>query len=135
MHAFVESGAAGKTLALRYLRDLLEEGPGLVRESVVLAETDARGVHRQTAGDVRVFRAENDLPIAVLRRLAPTEEQLNLGWAALIEGGGAIFAEHLEGQTVRVSGGDPGHLQGADPGGESGRERGVVIVGDRLEDI
>ena len=51
--------------------DLLQEGAGLVDETVVLAETDTGGVHRQTAGDVRVVRSDDHPAVAVGARGCP----------------------------------------------------------------
>ena len=135
VHALVEGRAAGQRGCLVDAGDLFEERPGLVGEGVVLAEPDARGVHRQATGQVRVLRPEDDLPVTGLRGLALAQEQLDLGRPTLIEAGGAVLAEHLEDQAVGVPGGDPGHLDGTRAVLERRGERGVVVVGDGFEHV
>src|SRR6478609_2006636 len=78
VHTLVEGRATRQRLGLVDTGNLLEERPGLVGERVVLAESDARRVHRQTTGQVRVLRPEDDLPVTGLRGLALAQEQLNL---------------------------------------------------------
>ena len=111
--------------------DLFEEGAGLVDERVVLAESDAGGVHGHAAGQVGMLRAEDDLPVAGGAGVAVQVEP-DLTVAVLVEPGGAVLAEHLEVQPVGVAGGDPGDLQRARAIRETGVVGGVVVVGDGL---
>ena len=85
MHALVEGRAARQRGCLVDAGDLLEEGPRLIGESVVLTEADARGIHRQAAGQVRVIGTEDDLPVTVLRGRRLVQEQLDLSRPALVE--------------------------------------------------
>ncbi len=47
--------------------------------------------------------AEDHLAVAVLIAVSVIEEQLDFRWAALVELGCALFAEHLELQAIGVS--------------------------------
>jgi hypothetical protein len=62
VQAVGESWCGGKPVKAG---DLLEEGTRLEYEEVVLPMTDARKVHGQPARDVRVVRADENLPVTV----------------------------------------------------------------------
>ena len=133
MDALGERGTARQGVRLVEAGDLLQEGAGLVDETVVLTETDAGGVHRQTAGDVRVVGSDDHAPVAVgAGGTALVQHQLELGRTLLRPGGRALVPEHLQLESVRMTGGDPGHLDDAGAVGERGTERGVVVVLHRL---
>ena len=123
----------GRESASRDAGDLLQERAGLVGETVILTGTDAGGIHRQTAGHVRVVGSDDHAPVAVgAGGTALVQDQLELRRTLLRPGCGALVPEHLQLESVRMAGGDPGHLDDAGAVGEGGTERGVVVVLDRL---
>ena len=132
VHALVEGGGARQGVGLVDPGHLLQEGAGLVDEALVLAQPDAGGVHRQPAADVGVVGAEDDPPVAPLGRRPLGEHQLELGGPLLLPRRGTPVTEDLEGQPVRVAGGDPGDLHHPHPVVERGAEAGVVVVLHRL---
>jgi hypothetical protein len=99
VQAVGERGVAGQLVAAG---DLVEEGAGLVDEAVVVAGADARGVHRQAAGDVGVVDADDDAAEAV-----GAGGDLELTRAAHVERHRAALAEDLELERVRVTARDP----------------------------
>ena len=132
MHALVEGCAAGEPVGLVDAGDLLEEGAGLVHEAVVLADTHARGVHRKSAREVRVIRPDDHPAVAAARCRVVVVDHLEFGGSLLFPACGSAVTEDLQEQAVRMSRGDPRHLDDADALGELGAEAGVVVVLDRF---
>ncbi len=121
VYALVERGVAGQRVRLVDAGDLLQEGARLEDEAVVLAKADARCVHRQPAGEVRVVRPDDHPPVTARAGGALVQHELELRGTLLLPLRGAFVAEDLERETVRVAGGDAGDLHDADAVLETGR--------------
>ena len=124
-----EGGIAGDLVVAG---DLVEEGAGLVDETVVVAGADTGGVHRQTAGDVGMVDADDDP--AVAGRVGGSDLELP---ARLTSKARAPRSQNTS--NLSVFGwpvGDPGDVEIAGGAiGEANREAGPVVVLDGLEGV
>ena len=120
----------GSEVSLVQACHLLEEGAGLVDETLVLAHPDAGGVHRQSAAEVGVLGTDSDPAEAPAAGRVFVEHQPVLPGPLLRPERRAAVSVHLEDQAVRVAGGDPGDLDDPDRVLEPGGESGVVVILD-----
>ena len=99
---------------------------------VVMPNAHARRIHRQAAGEVRVVRTDDHATITARSGRALVQHELELRGTLLLPLCGAVVAEDLERQAIRMAGGDTGDLHHTDGVLELGAEAGVVVVLDRL---
>src|SRR5579859_3918874 len=130
MEAVGESGARRQ---LAQAGDLVEERACLEDKQVVLPIADAGKVHGQPARDIRMARADEDLPVAVNRLWSGAVGDRELRWPGQVEGSRPALAEHLEAKGVRQAVCDPRDREGADGAASERRGEGShVFVLDRL---
>ena len=121
MYALVERGVAGEGVGLVDARHLLQEGARLEDEAIVLANARARRVHRQPAGEIRVVWTDDHLAVATRAGWTFVQHEQEFTGTFLLPLRGAVVAEDLECQAVRVAGGDAGDLHHADAALQLGR--------------